>query len=154
MSLLSFVGGYTNNDWWTAYGLRWKTSEERTEPWRWNCQTEQEYRNQPVYGVSWYEAVAYCHWLTEQFTPWLPQGYCIRLASEAEWEAAAAYNIDDLCQPSPWGEQPVTPEHAVYDWSDENRPLSVGLGLVGQSAYGVLDSVGNLWEWTATRYER
>jgi len=56
-------------------------------------------------------------------------------------------------QPFPWGEQPATPEHTVYNWSREKRPLSVGLGLVGQAACGALDSVGNMWEWTATRDE-
>jgi len=147
------AGGYTNDAYWTAHGVSWKQREQRTKPWRWNDQTEQEYRNQPVYGVSWYEAVAYCQWLSEQLTPWLPQEYCIRLASEAEWEAAAAATAGGQRHTYPWGEQPATPEHAVYDWSREGRPLSVGLGLVGQAACGALDSVGNLWEWTATRYQ-
>ncbi|GAA5531251.1 SUMF1/EgtB/PvdO family nonheme iron enzyme [Herpetosiphon gulosus] len=88
------AGGYTNDAWWTKHGLAWKQRSERTEPWGWNRQTEQEYRNQPVYGVSWYAAVAYCQWLSEQLGPLLPQGYCIRLASEAEWEAAAAATAD------------------------------------------------------------
>ncbi|ABX07750.1 putative signal transduction protein with Nacht domain (plasmid) [Herpetosiphon aurantiacus DSM 785] len=147
------AGGYTNDAWWTTQGLAWKKETNRTEPWGWNGQIEQEYRNQPVYGVSGYAAMAYCQWLSEQLTPWLPQGYCIRLASEAEWEVAAAYNADGQRHTYPWGEQPATPEHAVYDWSDERRPLSVGLGLLGQAACGMLDSVGNLWEWAAVRYQ-
>lgn len=148
------AGGYTNDDWWTKYGLRWKKEEKRTEPRWWNRQTEQEYRNQPVYGVSWYEAVAYCQWLTEQLDILLLRGYEIRLASEAEWEVAAAYNSQGQRQTSPWGEHPTTPEHAVYDWNEENRPLSIGVGLLGEAACGALDSVGNLWEWTATPYEK
>ncbi|WP_054537389.1 NACHT domain-containing protein [Herpetosiphon geysericola] len=147
------AGGYTNDDWWTKHGLTWKENELRTEPWRWSQQTEQEYRNQPVYGVSWYEAVAYCQWLTAHLVPWLPQGYCIRLASEVEWEMAVVYNADGQRQPSPWGDQSATPEHAVYDWSDGDRPLPIGLGLLGQAACGAMDTVGNLWEWTASRYE-
>ena len=147
------AGGYSNDAYWTEHGRAYKTQYERTEPNWWKTQTEQEYRNQPVYGTMWYEAVAYCNWLTEQFRPWVPQGYCICLASEAEWEVAAAYNNQGQRQTYPWGEQPATPEHAVYDWSDEQRPLSVGLGLLGQAACGALDSVGNLWEWTATIYQ-
>jgi len=77
------AGGYTNKDYWTEHGLQWKQREQRTEPRWWYDQTEQEYRNRPFYGVSWYDAVAYCQWLTDQLTPWLPQGYCIRLVSEA-----------------------------------------------------------------------
>lgn len=144
------AGGYTNDDWWTKRGLGWKNYNKLIEPSLWQTQTEQQYRNQPVCGVMWYEAVAYCQWLTEQLRPWLPKGHCVCLASEAEWYVAAAYNADCQHQPYPWGDQPVTPEHAVYDWSAEYRPLSVGLGLLGQSVCGTMDSVGNLWEWTAT----
>ena len=38
---------------------------------------------QPVAGICWYEARAYCAWLSAQ------SGQIWRLASEAEWEAAA-----------------------------------------------------------------
>jgi len=147
------AGGYTNDAYWTEYGLLWKQHEQRTEPLHWSRQTEQEYRNQPVYGMSWHEAVAYCRWLTDQLRPVLPLDYQVRLASESEWKVAAAYNADGQWQMYPWGEQPATPEHSVYDWSEEDRPLSVGLGLLGQAACGAVDSVGNLWEWTATPYK-
>lgn len=143
------AGSYTNDAYWTSEGLRWKQQNGHAEPWRWHDQTEQGYHNNPVYGVSWYEAEAYCHWLNQQLELKLPQGYAICLANESEWEVAAAYNAHDPRQPYPWGRQPITPEHAVYAWSDERRPLSVGLGLVGQASCGVLDSVGNLWEWMA-----
>jgi len=147
------AGGYTNDDYWTEHGLQYKKRYDRTEPRWWEQQLQREYLNQPVYGVIGYEAVAYCHWLTEQLRPWLPMGYCICLASEAEWKVAAAYNSQGQRQTYPWGEQSVTPEHAVYDWNEENRPLSVGLGLLGQAACGALDSIGNLWE-TATPYQQ
>ncbi|MCA0352716.1 MAG: SUMF1/EgtB/PvdO family nonheme iron enzyme [Chloroflexi bacterium] len=146
------ASGYSNDAYWTDHGREWKTSSKRVEPRWWDTQTKQEYLNQPIYGVTWYEAVAYCQWLTEQLGPWLPTGYQVWLASEAEWEVAEAYNNQGQRQTYPWGEQPATPEHAVYDWSEESRPLSSGLGLLGQAACGALDSVGNLWEWTATPY--
>jgi formylglycine-generating enzyme required for sulfatase activity len=38
---------------------------------------------QPVVGVSWYEATAYCAWLSDQ------TGMDVRLPTEGEWEAAA-----------------------------------------------------------------
>ena len=148
------AGGYSNDAWWTNHGLKWKTQSTRKEPWRWRIRTHQQSLNQPVYGMSWYEAMAYCNWLTEQLEPLLPQGYQVCLASEAEWEVAAAYNAEGQRQDYPWGEQPATPEHAVYDWSQAQRPLSVGLKLLGQAACGAMDSVGNLWEWTATPYQQ
>ncbi|MBK8541955.1 MAG: SUMF1/EgtB/PvdO family nonheme iron enzyme [Ardenticatenia bacterium] len=47
--------------------------------------------NHPVMMVSWYEAVAYTHWLTElaQERGWLAPGWSIRLPNEPEWEKAA-----------------------------------------------------------------
>jgi len=147
------AGGYTNDAYWTAEGLRWKRRQQRDCPWYWDMQLQREYLNQPVYGIALYEAEAYCMWLTQQLTLWLPYGYYICLASEAEWEVAAAFNIQGQRQSSPWGEYPATPEHAIYNWSKKNRPLSVGLGLLGQAACGALDSVGNLWEWIAKLYK-
>ena len=144
------AGGYTNDAWWTKHGLTWKNGAILPDPRYLNRQTIHRAFNRSINSVRWYEAVAYCQWLTEQLAPWLPQGYCIRLASEAEWEVAAAYNADGQRQSNPWGDQPATPEHVVVNWRDELRPLSVGLGLLGQAACGILDSVGNLWEWTAT----
>ena len=147
------AGGYSNDDWWTRDSSKYTKKYDRTEPRYWQPQIEQGYLNEPVYGVNWYEAVAYCRWLTKQLAPWLPQGYQVCLASEAEWEVAAAYNGQGQCHTFPWGEESATPEHAVSNRRDEDRPLSVGLGLVGRAACGALDSVGNLWEWTATPYQ-
>ncbi|GAA5531253.1 SUMF1/EgtB/PvdO family nonheme iron enzyme [Herpetosiphon gulosus] len=148
------AGGYTNDAWWTPHGHAWKNDYQRHTPHLWDTQTAQEYVNQPVYGVTWYEAMAYCNWLSAQFGNLLPQGYRICLASEAEWEVAVSYNTHGFPQIAPWGNLPATPEHAVYDWSKAQRPLSVGLGLVGQAACGALDSVGNVWEWTSTPYQQ
>ena len=59
---------------------------------------------QPVAGVSWYEAQAYCNWLSEEC------GAVVRLPTEDEWEAAAVYAatygtghaITDLQFPREW----------------------------------------------------
>lgn len=144
--------GYQIDTWWTTHGLQWKSRNQRSAPWLWDQQIQSEYLNQPVYGISGYEAIAYCHWLNHQLGVLLPEGYYIYLASEAEWEVAAAYKDHGQRYLYPWGEQLPTSEHAVYRWSETWRPLSVGLGLIGQTACGVLDMVGNLWEWTATPY--
>ena len=58
--------------------------------------------NQPVVGVNWYEANAYCGWLTEQMAH-LPSQEAkahVRLPTEAEWEHAARM---DRGWVYPWG---------------------------------------------------
>jgi hypothetical protein len=88
----SFVDvGYGPNAerWLTPHGWRWNTARGRTQPWAWD---EPKYTgpNQPVIGVTWYEAAAFCAWLSKQLGALLPERYTLRLPTEAEWEVAAA----------------------------------------------------------------
>ncbi|MEI8166721.1 MAG: SUMF1/EgtB/PvdO family nonheme iron enzyme, partial [Chloroflexales bacterium] len=68
--------------WWTKQGWQWKQAQKRTQPWGWNDATYSG-ANQPVIGLTWYEATAYCAWLSAQVAP---KGYALRLPTEAEWE--------------------------------------------------------------------
>jgi formylglycine-generating enzyme required for sulfatase activity len=77
--------------WWTREGWQWKQKRGRTQPYSWN-ESPYDGPNQPMIGVTWYEAAAFCAWLTAQLQDALPAGYVIRLPTEAEWEAAAAYD--------------------------------------------------------------
>jgi formylglycine-generating enzyme required for sulfatase activity len=108
--------------------------------------------NQPVMGVSWYEARAYCHWLEAQWRAdglpgspdGIPEHYQVRLPSEAEWEAAARGREG---RRYPWGPdlesgQANTLEGRVL------RVSPVGAYPEGQAACGALEMSGNVWEWT------
>ena len=88
--------------WWTLEGWKWKQERQRTMPWGWGG-PEYSTPNQPVIGGTWYEVTAYCAWLTCQFQNLLPEGYVIRLPTEAEWEVAASFDRLPCAPPLPVG---------------------------------------------------
>ncbi|EFO80366.1 signal transduction protein [Oscillochloris trichoides DG-6] len=141
--------GYREDRHWTAHGLKWR--RDRTSPYLWN-DPRFNGANQAVIGVTWYEATAFCRWLTAHLS--LPAGYVLRLPTEAEWEVAAAYDGSATPRTYPWGKEPPTPERAVYkDWKLD-APAPVGLCPAGMAACGALDLAGNVWEWCSSHYNR
>jgi formylglycine-generating enzyme required for sulfatase activity len=142
------AGGYTQQEWWTENG--WQQREQRNwaQPRFWD---DSRYNNpaQPVVGVSWYEAVAYCRWLTAQghAQGWLPDEQEIRLPTSLEWERAARHTDQ---RPYPWGTEEPTPERANYKETEIGRPSPVGCFPAGAATCGAQDMAGNVDEWTAT----
>ena len=102
--------------------------------------------DQPVVGVDWNQAQAYCQWAGRQ------------LPTEAQWERAARGAQADG-RIYPWGNQPATCEYAVMkDGSGSgcgkgDVAWPVGSKPKGASPYGALDMAGNVWEWVADWYE-
>ncbi|MEI6180663.1 MAG: SUMF1/EgtB/PvdO family nonheme iron enzyme [Chloroflexales bacterium] len=128
--------GYTNRDYWTEAGWTWRQANNVTRPEYWNGP------DYPVVGVSWFEAVAYCRWLSKQ------TGIAFRLPTEAEWEKAAR-GPDGLLWP--WGNT-WDAKRANSSESGLNQPMPVGQYPDGASPYGALDMAGNAWEWCATKW--
>jgi formylglycine-generating enzyme required for sulfatase activity/energy-coupling factor transporter ATP-binding protein EcfA2 len=145
------AGGYAHDEYWTPHGRTWKRERNRTRPWGWY---EPQYTgaNQPVIGVTWYEAAAFCNWLNAHLRAALPEGYALRLPTEAEWEVAAAYDAAGQRRDYPWGWEDPTPERAIYNANGLNAPAPVGCCPAGAAACGALDMAGNVWEVTTSRY--
>ena len=99
--------------------------------------------NQPVVGVSWKEAMAYCAWRSKK------EGAMFSLPTEAQWEKAAR---GDDKRTYPWGNDPPTKKRAPTEIT-EKMPV-VGKCELGGSPYGVYDLVGNVWNWCYDWYER
>ncbi len=133
------AGGYRERRWWSEVGWQTREQEEWIQPRFWNDQRFNG-ANQPVVGITWYEANAFCRWLSDHL------GYDVRLPSEAEWEQAARGSDGRIY---PWGN----------DW-DANRANTAesGIGATtpvgcypdGAGPCGALDMSGNVFEWTAT----
>jgi serine/threonine protein kinase/formylglycine-generating enzyme required for sulfatase activity len=140
-----------SQQWWTAHGWRWKQENHCRQPWEWNNPAYTS-ADQPVVGISWYEAMAFARWLTDQLGNFLKDGYIIRLPTEAEWEVAAAYDADMQRHPYPWGNDEISPQHAVYDESQIKRTAPVGSRPAGMASCGAEDMVGNIWEWVTSSY--
>ncbi len=149
------TGGYAERRYWTEAGWNWKEGKGITGPNRFG--EPYDLLNHPVIGVSWYEATAYCRWLTEVLStrpeclPGALSGrrFEIRLPSETEWEKAARGTDGRIY---PWGNAP-DPERANYDNTKIETTSAVGCFPGGWSPYGLEETSGNVWEWCATRWE-
>lgn len=97
---------------------------------------------QPVVGVSWCEAVAYCDWLTELMSS------KYRLPTEAEWERAARAGLEGAL--FPWGNDPPSCRTAYSTrWKNGPEPVKQS----EPDAYGLFEMCENVHEWCSDWFQ-
>jgi sulfatase modifying factor 1 len=99
--------------------------------------------NQPVVGITWADAMAYCAWRSKK------EHADFSLPTEAQWEKAAR---GEDKRTYPWGNQLPDKKRATTEIT-EKMP-NVGRCELGRSPYGVSDLVGNVWNWCSDWYDR
>jgi ergothioneine biosynthesis protein EgtB len=125
------AGGYQKSEFWSAEGWHWLAENPVSKPLYW--QDSPQFNNHPVFGVSYYEAEAYCNFSGK------------RLPTEIEWEKAASW--DNLTQKK------------FFYTNQSNHNLLVGHTTPvnaypeGKSPFGCYDMLGNVWEWTNSYFQ-
>jgi formylglycine-generating enzyme required for sulfatase activity len=147
-SFIDDAEGFHNPHWWDGLGqedidYRYRNQRRPDDP-------KVKYANHPRGNVSWYDAIAFCRWLSWR----LGGGYflhriaewAVRLPTDYEWEKAARGTDERIY---PYGND--------FDAARDNtsatgigQSSAVGIFPNGASPYGVLDMSGNIAEWCLT----
>lgn len=129
------AGGYRERRFWSRAGWKFRTSAALEHPRFWGDEAWAAYLspNQPVVGVSAYEAEAYAAF----------QG--ARLPTEAEWEKAAR-GTDG--RRYPWGDTWIDDACGARNVGPR-RTVPIGCYPRGRSPFGLSDVVGCVWQWCA-----
>lgn len=153
------AGGYRDRSVWSDEGWEWLQKSDQKNPiywkkdeqgkwlWRWFDQWRTIEPFLPMVNVNWYEANAFCKWADR------------RLPTEAEWELAASAfpsqdqrGFFDKKQLYPWGNN-----HPSQGQANLNSILGdiadVRAYPSGDSAFGLRQMIGNVWEWTADTFD-
>ncbi|MCD4658297.1 MAG: formylglycine-generating enzyme family protein [Planctomycetes bacterium] len=134
--------GYKKPKFWSEEGWLFKKSGKLTKPAFWD---ENMDNDNPVVGVSWFEAEAYCRWSGK------------KLLSEVEWEKAARGYYG---KKYPWGDKWVD-ESCNWKDIDPNSSFGFDKGFIDgfaklapvyqykkyKSPFGAYQMSGNVWEW-------
>ncbi len=156
LEFFSDRGGYGDDANWTEAGTLWKR-DNASRATALMKPSDPDFRrfgqpDQPVVQVNWYEANAYCRWLTRRLGG---KDWWFTLPNEAEWEKSARgpdsfdYGLGNVLSDA---------EIAFYNWK-KNPTAEVTLvginesrGLYIPNRFGLYHMTGNAAEWTQSIY--
>ncbi len=136
---------------WQQYAIFLNAADGHEDPRWWpSLRRREEYprmdlirMNYPVQEVSWYDAVAYCRWLSTKL------GYIVRLPTEWEWQRAATDGDPERLYP--WG-RGWDMTRANTRESSLRGVSAVGLYPRGKAPSGAFDMCGTVLEWCANTF--
>jgi formylglycine-generating enzyme required for sulfatase activity len=140
------AGGYDQPRWWTPLGWQARLENDWKHPRSWQA-SQWNRDEEPVVDLCWYEAAAFCLWLSDV------TGEQITLPTEQQWQYAAQGNDSRVY---PWGDawDCTRCNNSVLPCvSKITTPVNQYEGL-SDSPFGVVDMIGNVWEWCLTDYDR
>ena len=132
------AGGYQNSRYWSEEGWQWLQKNLVSQPLYWLDSSQ--YRNHPVCGVSYYEAEAYANFVGK------------KLPTEAQWEKAAQFKLDSSKQVN------IKRENLANHYLKGNNSNAIAHTTPvnaypeAQTMWGCYDMLGNVWEWTNSRF--
>ncbi|MCO5189468.1 MAG: SUMF1/EgtB/PvdO family nonheme iron enzyme [Anaerolineae bacterium] len=173
-------GGEDSEAWlWRVenHNVEWRGDLPVREPEYWRTeQFGRKRRGFPVVGVSWYEAQAYCAWLSdlvrclaandgtvtaaerELVSDLFADVEIVRLLSDEEWTRVAGGESNDRY---PWdtagrvtdrNDKKTITARANVNESKIGQTSAVAQYPQGASVpFGLMDLAGNVWEWTQTQ---
>src|SRR5690606_18205567 len=150
---LAFVkdGGYDARQMWSGAGWAWRQEAGLEAPLFWERDRgawvdRRMDRREPLDPLA--PVCHICYWEAEAYATWAGK----RLPTEMEWETAASWDPSSRTKRRyPWGDEAPDPSRANLD-AQVFGTTRIGCYPRGVSPLGCWDMLGNVWEWTATRF--
>jgi formylglycine-generating enzyme required for sulfatase activity len=133
-------GGYGQEKFWTKAGWKWRCDKDIRGPRSYGGVFDAP--NHPQVGVCWYEAAAFCNWLSDK------TGTPISLPTEAQWERAARHTDGRI---HPWDREYEAGCCNVKD-AGIGCTSAVGIFPVDAAECGAMDMAGNVLEWCGSKW--
>ena len=135
-------GGYHRRELWSEEGWAWRCENDAERPFYWLGSRPWSsffplgkrllLPDEPVFGISWFEAEAFCRWKDA------------RLPTEEEWEYAANGS-------RPWSDGDNSNQMASFGLNRWRPSTSQELpNAVGENGIGGM--AGGVWEWTSSAF--